>query len=121
MKRKDHPIARPPKRSAGQATGSVPPDRRVNKPAQGNRKANIAIAQEGLRAAETASPTAISSTGSRSGAAGGNPTRNSRADPQADRRKNAIRTPVPGDRVKGSFDDRAIAAAPSINQSPRSP
>src|SRR5450759_60477 len=121
MKRKDHPVASPPKRSAGHATGSVPPDRRVSSPAQGKRKANVTIAHEGLRAAATASPTAISSTGSRSGAAGGNPTRNSSADPPADKRKNAIRTPVPGDRINGSSDDRAIAAAPAINRSPRSP
>src|ERR1700693_272724 len=121
MKRKDHPVASPPKRSAGHATGSVPPDSRVSNPAQGKRQANAAIAHEGLRAAATANPTAITSTGSRSGAAGGNSTRNNSPDPPNRRRKNAIRTPVPGDRVRGTSDHRSIAAIPSITGFPGFP
>src|SRR6267378_2406893 len=110
MNRKNQPVASPPKRSAGQATGSAPPDKLVNRPAHGKRKANRTIAHAGLRAAATASATASSRTGKRSGAAGGNPTRKSRLDPAIETRNKTIRSPVPGDRVRGSSDHRSFAA-----------
>src|SRR5206468_8417187 len=121
MDRKNQPVASPPKRRAGQATGSVPPDNRVKRPAHGKRKANRTIAHAGLRAAATASATASSKTGRRSGAAGGNATRNNRLDPATETRNKTIRSPVPGDRVRGSSDRRSIAAAPSLTGPPGSP
>src|SRR6266508_4406339 len=108
MKRNDHPAARPPRRSAGQATGSMPPESRASRPAHGKRNAKATMARAGLHAAASASPTAISRTGRRSGAAGGNPTANRSPDPPIDRRKRKTLTPVPGDRFIGSSVHRFI-------------
>src|SRR5512132_3326108 len=98
MKRNDQPAASPPTRRAGQAIGSVPPESLASKPAHGKRNAKPTIARSGLHAAATASPTAIKRTGSLSGAAGGNPTANSSADPATDSRNRTTRVPVAGDR-----------------------
>src|SRR5262245_49794994 len=97
MKRKDHPAARPPKRSAGQAIGSVPPESRAISPAQGKRNEKIVIPRAGLQEAMTASATERIRTGRRSGAAGGNPTAKSNPEAATDSRNRTTRVPVPGD------------------------
>src|SRR5262249_54539630 len=76
----------------------------------GKRNAKIVIARAGLPEAVTASATARIKTGSRSGAAGGNPTAKSRPDPATESRNRRTRVPVPGDRFIGSPVHRFICA-----------
>ena len=113
MKRKVQPAASPPKRSTGQATGSARRKAASSRPAHGKRNANATIARAGLRAAASASPTASSRTGRRSGAAGGNPTANRRPAPPTDEEEEEEpRPPCPA--VSPEAPDRQVRLATAL-------